>query len=100
MKDDLHAALDTYVTGLQWAMWIGGVIILAALVGIAWLTLHASCRIYQAITDTRAARHDVGPDALRLLQDLDTHLTQTVAHDPHLAAAYARLDAAIRKETP
>ena len=51
----------------------------------------------------RLVRHEVGPDALRLLQELDTHLAQTVARDPELAAGFQRLRTALdetRKETP
>lgn len=42
--------------------------------------------------------HDVGPDALRLLQDLDAHLDEYVAADTELAAGFARLRQAIRDE--
>jgi hypothetical protein len=52
------------------------------------------------------ARHDVGPDALRLLDDLDAHLNEyaaTVAGlyepvGPDYSARCARLRAAIRDE--
>lgn len=42
--------------------------------------------------------YDVGPDALRLLQDLDTHLDEYVAADTELAAGFDRLRQAIRDE--
>ena len=61
-----------------WILW--GV----ACAGLAWL-------IYRAITTedvVNAAladdRHDVGPDQLRLLQDLDAHLDQYFARVSHL----------------
>lgn len=42
--------------------------------------------------------HDVGPDALRLLKDLDTHLDEYVAADTELAAGFDRLRRAVRDE--
>lgn len=35
--------------------------------------------------------HDVGPDALRLLEDLDDHLDRFVANDPEVKAGLSRL---------
>jgi hypothetical protein len=46
----------------------------------------------------RADGHDVGPDTLLLLEDLDAHLDEHVATDPYLAAGFARLRAAVRDE--
>lgn len=42
--------------------------------------------------------YDVGPDALQLLHDLDTHLNEYVAADTELAAGFDRLRQAIRDE--
>jgi hypothetical protein len=42
--------------------------------------------------------HDVGPDSLRLLEDLDAHLDNFVANDPEVKAGLARLHAAIHDE--
>jgi len=39
---------------------------------------------------TTAAQHDVGPDNLRLLQDLDAHLDEYVCEDPDLWDAFGR----------
>ncbi|MFL5910512.1 MAG: hypothetical protein ACJ768_08115 [Gaiellaceae bacterium] len=46
----------------------------------------------------RDRRHDVGPDALRLLKDLDAHLDHFVANDPEVKAGIARLHAAMHDE--
>lgn len=48
--------------------------------------------------DQAADTVDVGPDALRLLEDLDAHLDEYVAADPELAAGFGRLRDAIRDE--
>lgn len=40
---------------------------------------------------------DVGPDSLRLLQELDAHLDDYVAADPELAAGFDRLRDALRE---
>lgn len=40
----------------------------------------------------------VGPDALRLLEELDTHLDDYVAADTELAAGFDRLRQAVRDE--
>lgn len=42
--------------------------------------------------------YDVGPDALRLLADLDTHLDEYVAADTELADGFDRLRQAVRDE--
>lgn len=47
--------------------------------------------------DQAADTVDVGPDALRLLEDLDAHLDEYVAADPELAAGFGRLRDAIRE---
>jgi len=54
----------------------------------------AEARARTGLTDG----HDVGPDALRLLQHLDAHLDAHVAADPELAAGFDRLRQAIREE--
>lgn len=66
-------------------------IVLAALAGVLW-------RISRAHRAYTAARHDVGPDTLRLLQELDAHLDNYVAADDELAAGFDRLRAAVRDE--
>lgn len=57
------------------------------------------CLLKTAITEHRRERqrHDVGPDALRLLQELDTHLDEYVAADPELSAGFDRLRNALRE---
>jgi CHASE3 domain sensor protein len=57
--------------------------------------IHRAWRAEQAKNDDP---YEVGPDALRLLQDLDTHLDEYVAADTELAAGFARLRAAVRDE--
>lgn len=57
--------------------------------------IHRAWRAEQA---KNADPYDVGPDALRLLQDLDTHLDEYVAADTELAAGFDRLRRAIRDE--
>lgn len=44
----------------------------------------------------RGVQHDVGPDALRLLEELDAHLDEHVLANPELAAGFDRLRDAIR----
>lgn len=62
-----------------------------ALLGAAFLTL-GLCRAAGRGSRAEEAReetgHDVGPDPLRLLQDLDAHLD---AHAAQLAGLYERL---------
>jgi len=65
-------------------------------------------RIVAAARRRTAVKHDVGPDALRLLEDLDAHLDEHYARISHLfeglgpppshAAGLARLRAAVRDE--
>ena len=52
---------------------------------VAGVVLFRLCRTRRPYTP---ARHDVGPDALLLLQDLDAHLD---AHAAQLAGLYERL---------
>ena len=44
--------------------------------------------------------HDVGPDTLRLLADLDAHLDQYLLDHPDVAAGFDRLRDAVRNEQP
>jgi hypothetical protein len=46
----------------------------------------------------RVGRHDVGPDALRLLEDLDCHLDAYLLDHPDVAAGFDLLRAAVRDE--
>lgn len=57
--------------------------------------IHCAWRAEQAKT---ADPYEVGPDALRLLNDLDTHLDEYVAADTELAAGFDRLRQAVRDE--
>jgi hypothetical protein len=43
-------------------------------------------------------QHDVGPDALRLLEELDAHLDEYLLANPDVAAGFDRLRAAIHDE--
>lgn len=57
----------------------------AACTGLAWLTVRALREATGVIDDALAGDgHDVGPDQLRLLQDLDTHLDDYFARVSHL----------------
>jgi hypothetical protein len=61
-------------------------------------TLGALACAWQAIRAWRADdRYDVGPDALRLFEDLDAHLDEHVAANPELAAGFDRLRTAIHE---
>lgn len=42
--------------------------------------------------------HDVGPDSLRLLEDLDAHLDRYLIDHPDVADGFARLRQAVRDE--
>lgn len=42
--------------------------------------------------------HDVGPDSLRLLKDLDLHLNLYLVDHPDVAEGFARLRQAVRDE--
>jgi hypothetical protein len=87
-----------------WVLW--GLVVVWL---IAWQTRRALCEASEHVRIITAAErtHDVGPDALRLLQDLDAHLdtyaTQlaglykpSISPDPVLAAGCDRLHTAIR----
>lgn len=78
---------------------VGGAVLLAVaflavgfVTGVVWI---AACEISRRL---KGRRHDVGPDQLRLLEELDAHPDDYVATDPELAAGFARLRAAIRNE--
>ncbi|MEV4861501.1 hypothetical protein [Streptomyces ossamyceticus] len=55
-------------------------------------------RAWRAWRDHHSQQSDVGPDALRLLQELDAHPDEYVLADPELAAGFDRLRTAIRDE--
>lgn len=80
----------------------GQVIVGAAVFGAAILAVGVACTVVLAVWAAaewwRDRRHDVGPDALRLLQDVDQHLDRFVLDDPEVQAGLARLDAAVRAE--
>lgn len=42
--------------------------------------------------------HDVGPDALQLLEELDTHLDQYLVEHPDVAAGFDRLRNVVRDQ--
>jgi len=61
----------------------------AACAGLAWLIyrdIAAEDVVNAALADNS---HDVGPDALQLLEDADLHLNQYAAADTDLWAAFA-----------
>jgi hypothetical protein len=75
------------------------IIAVLAAVGLVWQHRrdHAkpdprSRRITEAST-----RHDVGPDALRLLEDLDAHLDEYLLANPEVAAGFDQLRDAINE---
>lgn len=79
-------AIDRYGPGL-------------AVAAIAWAAWRALRKIRGLIRRRwHRGPHDVGPDALRLLEDLDHHLDELVATDPDLAAGFERLRNAARDE--
>lgn len=53
---------------------------------------------WQALRAWSADGHDVGPDALGLLEELDTHLDEYVDADPELADGFDRLRDAVREQ--
>ncbi|MFF7067347.1 hypothetical protein [Streptomyces pseudovenezuelae] len=77
----------------------GQVVVGAAVLGAGFLAVMAALLLVgmaaTAVGWWRDRQHDVGPDQLRLLQDLDKHLNRTVAKDPEVKAGLARLDAAV-----
>lgn len=76
--------MSTPLAAAFWSVWVVG-------------TLFCAFKALAALADRRREqRHDVGPDALRLLQELDVHLDEYVAADPELAAGFDRLRDAIR----
>jgi len=81
------------------------VVIPAAMVGFAYLAVSVAVIVIfgaAAIAawrrDRRDEQHDVGPDALQLLDDLDAHLDQFAIDDPEVKAGLARLNAAVRDD--
>lgn len=74
------------------------VVIPAAMVGFAYLAVSVAVIVIfgaAAIAawrrDRRDEQHDVGPDALQLLDDLDAHLDQFAIDDPEVKAGLSRL---------
>jgi uncharacterized iron-regulated membrane protein len=82
----------------------GQVVVGAAVVGFVLLSVMFGLVIVAVVAGTviwwRDRQHDVGPDALRLLEDLDAHLDGFALEDPEVQAGLARLNAAVRGEQP
>lgn len=90
------------------------VVIPAAMVGFAYLAVSVAVLVIFGTAafaawrrDRRDQQHDVGPDALLLLEDLDAHLNQQFAQlsglyerlgPPDLEAGCDRLRAALRDD--
>lgn len=77
---------------------------IAIVVALLGLAFYLVCRAVDEHLDRKRLdaahddEHDVGPDALRLLEDLDAHLDEYLAADPELTAGFDRLREAIRDE--
>ena len=73
----------------------GQLIVPAAVFGLAVFAVMAVVLAVSAALGVvfwwRDRPHKVGPDALRLLEDLDKHLDHFVATDPEVQAGIARL---------
>jgi hypothetical protein len=82
------------------AFLIVAVLLAASLAGTYWYIRRATVR--GEIDRDRIARentvHDVGPDSLRLLRDLDLHLNLYLVDHPDVAEGFARLRQAVRDE--
>ncbi|MFJ2259511.1 hypothetical protein ACIOKD_14415 [Streptomyces sp. NPDC087844] len=74
----------------------------AAIIGAAYLASLAALLLFAVVVAfvrwRRARQHDVGADALRLLQTLDLSLDRLSTDNPELAEGFARLDAAVRED--
>lgn len=76
--------MSTPLAVFFWAVWVIG-------------TLFCAWKALTAIADRRREqRHDIGPDALLLLQELDAHLDEYLLANPDIAAGFNRLRDAIR----
>lgn len=76
----------------------GQIVIPAAAVGLAFLCVMGTGLVIVMAwalacwwRDRRDRRHDVGPDGLKLLKDLDAHMERFVLGDPEVAAGLDRL---------
>jgi hypothetical protein len=82
------------------AFLIVAVLLAASLAGTYWYIRRAMVR--GEMNRDRIARentvHDVGPDSLRLLRDLDLHLNLYLVDHPDVAEGFARLRQAVRDE--
>lgn len=83
----------------------GQAVITAATVGYAYLAVSLASLliliVWAGAAWWRGRQHDVGPDALRLQQDLDRYMDRLARRDPEVKAGLARLDAAVRgKQRP
>ena len=74
--------------------------------GVVTALIVAACLLLLALGLCRAAgrgsraeaMRDVGPDALRLLEELDAHLDTYLINNPDMADGFARLRQVIRDE--
>lgn len=73
-------------------------IVCAVIVLVAPVLFWQIHRAWKAEQAKNCDPYDVGPDALRLLEDLDTHLDEYVAADTELSAGFDRLRQAVRDE--
>jgi hypothetical protein len=79
---------------------IVAVLLATSLAGAYWLirrkTVRAESERDRAVRENTV--HDVGPDSLRLLKDLDLHLNLYLVDHPDVAEGFARLRQVIRDE--
>jgi hypothetical protein len=82
------------------AFLIVAVVLVSSLAGTCWYIRRAAVRGETArdLAAREATVHDVGPDPLRLLKDLDLHLNLYLVDHPDVAEGFARLRDAIRDE--
>ena len=82
------------------AFLIVAVLLISSLAGTCWYIRRATVR-GEMNRDRIAFEntvHDVGPDSLRLLRDLDLHLNLYVVDHPDVAEGFARLHRAIEDQ--
>jgi C4-dicarboxylate-specific signal transduction histidine kinase len=73
------------------ANWTIAITLLAVGIALCWI-----CRAHKRSQRWADTEHDVGPDSLRLLEELDAHLDAHVLADPQLSAGFDRLRQALR----
>jgi inorganic pyrophosphatase/exopolyphosphatase len=76
---------------------IVGVVLASSLAGAYWLIRRKAARAESERDRVvrEATVHDVGPDSLRLLKDLDLHLNLYLVDHRDIAEGLARLDQAV-----